>query len=407
MFDRKRIKLLCAAFFVLGASLTLALWTAAHLFIRHYHGTPIQARTVDTTKKPWGILEPIEIPLANSEGILPDQEQRLQDPKWLFEQYTEERLTRFLRSLPLSTLERRMLLDKEGWRIASNGVAIYPPEQVLWSLDKKPRQTIYAELARSPANYPQCFPFRFTFDGFESKLAQSGLAHREIARLKRLTYTNAGYLCFTDLELVRRSFKTADFKKLIETLYVIPTYFLRVRVTAEHDLDAVINYWGKGGREKRIAPIIKSIAKLPGGGSVNISYLMPTFARLHLYTYPESWNDPTIGRQDCFFTAMNFFNDVPDTNFFSETYSRNALDSEYEVINEPPQFGDMVTLFDSSGQAIHTCVYLADDFVFTKNGVNLSQPWVVMRLPDMLLIYYRPGQTTGRLAFLRRKHLAR
>ena len=59
----------------------------------------------------------------------------------------------------------------------------------------------------------------------------------------------------------------------------------------------------------------------PGGAAVNISYLMPTFARLRLYTYPDSWNDPDTSKQDCFFTTMNFFNETPDTNFFDAGYS--------------------------------------------------------------------------------------
>jgi hypothetical protein len=137
---------------------------------------------------------------------------------------------------------------------------------------------------------------------------------------------------------------------------------------------------------------------------MNISYLLPTFARLRLYTYPEAWDDATASQQDCFFTAMNFFNETPDTNFFDSVYSRKVLNSEYEPINEEPIFGDLIALFNDQGDAIHTCVYIADDFVFTKNGINAAQPWVLMRMADMLLIYYSP-EKPGRILFLRRKNL--
>ena len=40
-----------------------------------------------------------------------------------------------------------------------------------------------------------------------------------------------------------------------------------------------------------------------------------------------------------------------------------------------------------TGNAIHSCVYLADDLVFTKNGRSPTQPWVVMKLDDVVAYY--------------------
>ena len=137
----------------------------------------------------------------------------------------------------------------------------------------------------------------------------------------------------------------------------------------------------------------------------NISYLLPPFARLRLYTYPYTWNDPTAARQDCFFTSMNFFSETPNTNFFNSAYTAKILRSDYVQVRDAPTFGDLVTLVNSAGQAFHACVYIADDFVFTKNGVNPEQPWVLMRISDMLMIYY-PNDKSGHVQFLRRKDLA-
>jgi hypothetical protein len=41
----------------------------------------------------------------------------------------------------------------------------------------------------------------------------------------------------------------------------------------------------------------------------------------------------------------------------------------------------------ASGNAIHSCVYLADDLVFTKNGRSPTQPWVVMKVDDVVTYY--------------------
>jgi hypothetical protein len=44
---------------------------------------------------------------------------------------------------------------------------------------------------------------------------------------------------------------------------------------------------------------------------------------------------------------------------------------------------------DKNGNSIHSAVYLADDIVFTKNGNNYAQPWMLMHLKDLLAEYSR------------------
>jgi hypothetical protein len=413
--DNKRIKLLCAASFVLGASLTLLAVTAGTAwFVHHYRlndvrrilGAAQQASVPTGERIPaCGLIEPLEIPLANPNGQFPDEKERLQKPRWVFENFSENTLARFLSSCDLREVERRTLLDKRSWAIDSNSIAIMPPEQLVWSLTPKARQQIYSMLAKSSANYAQCFPFRFPVDGFDAKFKDCGLPVEQVEKLKRLTYTNAGFLCFTDLQAVQKILSAEDFKDLVSSLYAVPTYLLRLRVTPDTDVDALVKYWGRGGREKLVAPLLGALAHAPGGGAINISYFLPPFARLRLYTYPEAWQDPTAPKQDCFFTAMNFFNETPDTNFFDTTYSKRVLDSEYMAVKDEPSFGDVVTLFNSAGEPVHTCVYIAEDFVFTKNGVNSAQPWVLMRMPDMLMIYFA-HETSGKMLVLRRKDLS-
>ena len=97
----------------------------------------------------------------------------------------------------------------------------------------------------------------------------------------------------------------------------MPAYLLRLRLDPECNLDEIIHYWGRGGREKLIAPLLTSIARVPGGGSINISYLLPTFARLRVYTYPVDWSSQRVEEQDCVFSALNFFNDNLNTNLFN------------------------------------------------------------------------------------------
>ena len=407
--QRNRDIRLYIVFFILGASLTLLVVSLATTFLLRKYGKDLfRARALVNMSGhpgPWGIIEPIEIPLANPNGVVPDQDIRFQNPRWFFENCSESELNRFIRSSKLEPYQKTSLLDHADWTSFANGVGLYPPEPLIWSLSPEARGQIYSKLAQSTSNYSQCFPFRFLPGALEPKLQAAGLHQAQISKVRQLTYTNEGYECLTDLECLRRVLKADEFKKLMLALYVTPTYFLRVRIPPGADLEALARYWGKGGREKRILPIIDSIARAPAGTAVNVSYLMPTFARLRLYTYPEAWNDPTASKQDCFFTTMNFFNETPDTNFFSSEYSLKVLNEQYEPINDAPVFGDIITVFTPAGEAVHTCIYLADDFVFTKNGVNASQPWVIMRLPDMLLIY-SSGSNQCKIMFSRRKMIS-
>ena len=54
----------------------------------------------------------------------------------------------------------------------------------------------------------------------------------------------------------------------------------------------------------------------------------------------------------------------------------------------PYRYSDVIFILDgATGNAIHSCVYLADDLVFTKNGRSPTQPWVVMKLDDVVAYY--------------------
>ena len=82
-----------------------------------------------------------------------------------------------------------------------------------------------------------------------------------------------------------------------------------------------------------------------------------------------------------------------------------TLDEQYVSLAEDPVYGYLFALVNSTGQAIHTSVCIADDFVVTKNGVNHTQPWVLMRMADMMAIYFGPANS-GRIMILRGKSRA-
>jgi len=90
---------------------------------------------------------------------------------------------------------------------------------------------------------------------------------------------------------------------------------------------------------------------------------------------------------DCHWSTMNFFSDTPDNRFTDTAYTSSYIQSNFYQVAVPNLYGDVILILNEKGNAIHSAVYIADDIVFTKNGNNFSQPWMLMRLGDLLARY--------------------
>src|SRR5947209_6626800 len=125
----KRARLLNAAFFFFGAASSLLLVTSQPSFLgrlearvlgRSQISESLKARRNAGKVPPGGEIRVTEIPFANDEGIFPDRDLRLRQPRWFFESMTEMGLTHFLKSCDLRPIEKRVLLDKGCWNIITN-----------------------------------------------------------------------------------------------------------------------------------------------------------------------------------------------------------------------------------------------------------------------------------------------
>jgi len=388
------------------AAIALGAWLALRVFPP---GQSIQASAKNfpdhagSVESPWGRLEAQRIPLASLDDVDLTANHLLDPPRWFFT-CTPEHLVRYLMSADLRAHERALLLDQRHWKIHTNGCEIAPPESVVYALDPASRERIYAVLAQNELNPAQHSPYRFTPGRFKEHLQAIGMEGFEISRLEQLTYTNATSVCLADLGIAKKLLRNSSFEEFLELIYSTPAYTVRLRVAPGSNIGALAAYWGRGGREKQITPLLRSLANVPGGATISILALLPEFARNRLYTFPSTWDDPTAVRQDCAFTAMNFFNHSPDTNCLDPDYVQRTLARDYLPVSNQPIFGDLVQLMDTQGRIFHMSVFLADDFVFTKNGVSYTEPWTIMRLQDMLTLYFA-NRAQGKVLILRRKDL--
>ncbi|MDB6065410.1 MAG: hypothetical protein JWR26_1618 [Pedosphaera sp.] len=363
--------------------------------------TGSNSQGVVSPKGPWGVLSYEKLPLENFDQRFPNGPSRLSAPRWVFENLSPQQLNQTLLSCDLTAGEKSFLLDTNRWEPLTNGFAISPTPELVLGLGKNARQLLYPILARSAANSAQFQPFRAAPDKFDDQFADSGIAREKLDKLRELTYEDQGALCLCVDAPVQNLFSTNEFESLLKALYTVPSWSVRVQVTPDSDVDGLVKYWGRGGREKTIRPLVESLAHTRRGGFLNISAFLPGFARMRLYTFPDPATDLDAGRENCLYTAMNFFNTQPDPQLSGGQYAKNALLNDYSAVPDKLTFGDVMVLFDSKGTVVHACVYIADDIVFTKNGMDAMQPWVLMKFPDMMTLF--PADPPLRTKNLRRK----
>jgi hypothetical protein len=173
--------------------------------------------------------------------------------------------------------------------------------------------------------------------------------------------------------------------------------YLKVPPESQEPIRRMTQYWGIRGRESAVGPLLQGIAKQPDGGILDVLELLPPLPRKLLNTYPGASIETTGFKRDCFWTTMNFFNDVPDDGFKDVEYTMAHVREYYEPMGQNFRYGDIVFLVNSYGTVFHAATYLANGLVFTKNGAAAHHPWVIMGVDEMIDNYAaeKPVQTVG------------
>jgi hypothetical protein len=333
---------------------------------------------------PWGQLE-----YETIREDLPDESVPVPPPdqppiRWVFQGYSKEQAIDFLRSAGITPAQLDYL-RKAGWEPAAEGVSVTPDDELILSLAPDARANIYSLLVSFPANSRQIDPLWFRKGHVEERLKDSGLSPSSVTLLKSLLYPHGqSSLLFVDMgPALRRIADDRERSCFVATVSRKRTLLARLRVGAESNLDSIIDYWSVGGRRRDVAPLLKALHH-EGDATVSVLALLPPFARERLYVYPSLNSGGTEeGKQDCFWSAWNFFNSPPD-NHYNDIHHVETLNKYYHSIPAPTQLGDMVFLTTQDGVPIHAAVYVADDIVFTKNGESISQPWILAHMQDMI-----------------------
>lgn len=349
-------------------------------------GSPGSAIVYKCRPGPWGDMEYSRIVIEPPDDFIPAH--YVAPPiRWNFPGYTAGQLEQLWRDAGLNDAQRRALQDPAILDRTAEGLAVRPGDELVRGLSPESRARLYNTLARLPGNPFQTEPFRFRAENADEWFKDCKLSADTVASVRSLCYRRGSALAFSDLGLVLpRLASAADRASLLKTLARKSTLLLKVRLGPGSDIDTIADYWSSGRRRKDVKPLLQSLARHPGGMPIDVVHLLPRFARSLLYTYPDP-DTPAENAADCHWTSMNFFKDPPEARFTDVAYLKSVLTGAYVQVRDAPTMGDLLMLTRADGEVIHSCTYIGDDIVFTKNGQSTSVPWTLTTIQDLQAFY--------------------
>jgi hypothetical protein len=352
---------------------------------------------------PWGELSLRDIKIKPPEEYLAFEVQQITPPAWNFDGNSVERARKVMLAAGLTPEQVSNALLASKVSVSDSRVSVRPDNELVASLSPQIRAKLYHELGRNAGNDHMRYPFCYSPGAFEEAFSAEKIRPAVAAMVKKLLYPRGNLQCFSDYELVLLQIPDKEEQmRLLSVLSSESAVMAGVRIRPETDIEKLLGYWAWPGgiRVKDVEPLLESLKSVPDG-RIGLVYLLPQFARQRLYTFPMS-SRPGDPNMDCHWTTMNFFNEVPDDRFTDPAYTVDYLQKNYYQIAKATKYGDIILFLDpDSNNAIHSAVYLCDDIVFTKNGSNMAQPWMLMHLKDLAMKYESDGP--GRMVVYRNR----
>lgn len=335
----------------------------------------------------WGQLEYSRIVVEPPEDYISVEFTKPATVRWFFKGYTDAKLNDLWERAGLSVAQREALASPARRSTSEAGIILTPEPEFIVGLTPASRTVLYTALAEFPENTLQHEPFRLHQDVAAAWFEDTGLPADIVTLAKQMLYTRKTSVLFSDSDIVLpRIANVADRVQFLKTISRKSTLLVQLVLDAQSDPAALARYWGRGRRSKDVEPLIHSIVQ-SGGGRIDIMHLMPPFPRSLIYTYPLPPDRPDATTHDCHWTALNFFNEKPDDRFNDIAFVKQTLLDAYYPVAGPPELGDVIVLVQPNDVVVHSCVYVAADIVFTKNGSGFAVPWLLGNLDSVIAFY--------------------
>jgi hypothetical protein len=266
-------------------------------------------------------------------------------------------------------------------------LVLFPQPEDIVALTQPMREVLYRELAKSELNEYHRDPVFILGGDVDDWLRQSRLGPRQKELIRGSLWRKGRALAFSDVRtLLHVSATPEEVQQVFRTLTRTRTLLVELRLPVVADVPRLSEYWGSGSPDADILPLLQAAAVRNSVAQVGIINVLPSLGRRRLYTYPTV-DQAVNGRfPDCHWTSLNFFNNAPHAYYLDTRLAAGVLEKQYDEVRPPYRFGDVLA-FAQGEDVIHSCVYIAEDIVFTKNGVNIVAPWVLQRVEDVASIY--------------------
>ena len=336
---------------------------------------------------PWGTARSYEFVTNPPSEFLTDELFPYHPAEWHFGSISRDALNKVFDTSGLPADQRTRILATAEVGLNS-GWIVHPSDHDILNLPLEPRTALYLELAKVHKNQRQVDPFIFDPKQLDAWMADAQVPAAIVSTLQKLLYHHGNSVLLADAVTLMKTIPSIDDRrKVLNVLLRRSTVMLKLMRDSSATLAAQTRYWGVGDREKLVRPLLESLNHNHEGMIIDVALLLPRFARDRLYMYPRSNSSPIAMHRDCHWSAFNFFNDSPDDRFADPAQVKTELDANYALTTQPTQLGDIGMLTTSDNRIIHSCVYIADDFYFSKNGPSHISPWVLMRMADIKKLF--------------------
>jgi hypothetical protein len=356
----------------------------------------------------WGRLRCAYIYLEAPKQLIENFPLPNTQPRWGFPEALRNDLPALFQRAGLPEIVSQSLLDPKTSVTSEGMIFVFPRGADIEAMSPETRSFLYTELSKYQINEYYVDPVLVIGQTVKEWYRTSKLRPELIQKIDQLSYKRGETIAFSDIPYLL-SFAQTDSEARTIFKAMTRTRGLMVKIEADHDtkIDEVVGYWtlGIGLRRKDVEPLLQSIIDTDGIEALPLSHMLPALVRKLLYTYPSLDMGKNGILPDCHWTSLNFFNYDPHEYLLDSRLATSAVLEKFEPVNPPYKYGDILFfLSNATGDAYHSCVYLADNLVFTKNGRNLLSPWLIMKREDVEKIYLYRGD--GKIQGFRRKQQA-
>lgn len=385
-FRQRLTSLLIAILTTLGVNSPLCSQTPAHAL---NNDSELTGRP-----GPWGQITIRSVYLEAPDVLLMSKPKPNSVPRWCFNNTTDGVLKELFDRAKLPADFQTRLFDPRRRIVQQKVLILFPLVPDLEAMTMEMRNVIYPELAKLPDNDFHQIPICIPSDDLDDWLRTSSLAPELQALIRKMVWRRGGHLVFSDVRtLLQHSSTMEEAWSVFKTVTRTRTLFVEVTLPSpESNATGFLKYWTDGNPEADTLPLLRAAISRGNVGKLDIVHFLPPIPRRRLHTYP-TLDLAAVGRlPDCHWSSLNFFSSSPQNYYLDSELVGSRLSDDYDPVRPPYRFGDVLCYYRTPTITVHSCVYVADDIVFTKNGENILAPWVLMRIEDVNANYLlQPG----------------